>query len=276
MLCVSLIRRVQCTSSGSSQGMVTSTAGLTGDTTTNSTETSETRNTVGNSNAFSEVKNNSDNKTTISAEEVLPLNNDIHRTMATDQASTNPELSRETGSVDVAMATTTGQSSEPQTNGLSLSSPVTANGPAQTFASPTFSNYGPYGQSPLSSTGKPGQNFPGFQPSMQSRFPVNQPSSSTPTLNQLLAAPSRFQVNSSNPSGEQSGQNQPEISRHQRQSWDQDPALQVTRAAFVKLTEKVKNENIKKRKANCQCANPFNKSSIFSIFCKILCTYYNS
>ena len=58
-------------SSGSSQGMVTSTTGLTGDTTTNSTETSETRSTVGNSNAFFEVKKNSDNITTISVEEVV-------------------------------------------------------------------------------------------------------------------------------------------------------------------------------------------------------------
>ena len=214
-----------------SQGMVTSTAGLTCDT-TNSNKTSESQSNGGGATELSDEKSNSDNKTNPNTvEKLLTQNNDVRSTMSADQTISNPELSGNPVSVTDSSTISTGQTVEPQTNGLSISSAVVENGPGQTLDNTGYSNYGPYGQRSLPSSvaavGKSGSNIPSFQPPMQARFPVNQPSSSTPTLNQLLATPSRFPINSSEQSGDHTNQTQTEISRTQRQSWEQDQRHQV-------------------------------------------------
>ena len=206
--------------------MVTSTAGLACDTSTTK-ENRETQNTQANSNEYNELKKKTGDKSVINPiEKIATKNNDISSTMSNNSASVNNELNSEAGTIDAATAssTATDYTADPLTNG-SVSSP-SADVPVHNFASTSHSNYGPYNQNSMNSQSKPGQNLPNFhQPSMQSRFPANQPSSATPTLNQLLATPARFPAPT--PDASKSLNSQEDIARVQRQSWEQDPSQQV-------------------------------------------------
>ena len=157
--------------------------------------------------------------------------NDCEKTMSNAQA----EINKESGFNHASSAGNGSYNARSYGNGLSAPTTAIMNGPHNV----SYPNYSNYNHNSAGYSGKPmpvqmqsNNNNMGYSSSMQPRYPANQQQGTTPTLNQLLTAPSK---NMQYPEyGSQSShQTHGDYGQSHQQSWPTKSQVSLVKFYFV-------------------------------------------